>query len=76
MNEHFLTYGAGNVALYGINGPLIMLISNSHECVLNNAQMAFIMLMQVHLTSNARMSTAQDEKRKNNFRYEYENILI
>ncbi len=49
MNEHFLTYGAGPVALYGI-GALIMLIYNSHECALNYAQVAFIMFTQVIYT--------------------------
>ncbi len=31
LNNHFLTYGEGRVALYGIIGALIMLICNSHE---------------------------------------------
>lgn len=32
MNERFLTYGAGRVALNGFIGALIMLIYSSHEC--------------------------------------------
>lgn len=31
MKEHFLKYGAGRIALYGIIGAVIMLIYNSHE---------------------------------------------
>ena len=39
INEHFLTYGAGSTALYGIIGTLIMLIykhvhSNAHRQVI------------------------------------------
>ena len=30
MNEHFLTYGAGSAALYGVIGALIMIIYKSH----------------------------------------------
>ncbi len=47
MNEHFLTYEARRVALYGIIGALIMLIYSCHERALSYAQVAFIMFTQV-----------------------------
>lgn len=43
MNEHFLKYGTGRIALNGIIGAMIMQMYNSHTHMLIYAQVPFTM---------------------------------